>query len=1454
MTGTEVGVPTDDPGDELSQTLARAGIRDWIARTGRALLHMTPVAILTSMTASALAPILIPAFTGATSVADVQIILAQVGNLGTGYLTTLIQQLADRTRDRKESSGLTEETLREVLRACLEDELSGPRMAEARATITALVRAVDGVNEALAATRGGAPGLTLHLVQAVNDLSHTATEFRDLRDDLLSSLGAILRDTTYLRAVAQDTYDELCRISIEVGTMRLLISRRPVPERAQHPDGNRATTIDGIPSSDDDCPYRGLATFEIKHARWFYGRDRLVATLVGELNERLHSGTPLMVTGASGAGKSSVLRAGLIPQLRRGALTAAGSADWPYMIMTPTGYPMRQLGVEFAVRAGITSSQVIAQIKEEPARAQLIVRQLLRAQDEDSNPANAPPDAARRLILVIDQFEEVFTQCRDGRERKAFIDAVCAITHGSRHDPPPALVVLGMHTSFLEHCTAHPELAPSLVNPVIVGPMTRAELRDAIEAPAVLDGLTVEPGLTETMLHDIEAVASRDGSDLLTYDPGKLPLLAHALLETWKRRAGNQLTLAAYQTAGGVHEALAETANRVYESLDTVGQGVARRLLLNLARPDEAGDTRRAMDREALLAELPAADAPVAVGLLARLERERLLTADAGNVQITHEALLRYWPALADWLAEDRESLRKRQLLAEQAREWEESGRQLDRLPRGDVLAGIKAWLDADHSADLGDRTRNFLHAAERRARRAQRARASFVALLIWLVVVTGGFALVFLHQRMLAGQAQTLAQVRQLLAEAAQLHLSQPENSLLLDLEAYRMKQNGETDNALLSAQAGFFADVLPNPSGAAHSVAYNAAGSLIAVGAQDAVTVWDTPRHRLTATFNGQSPFYAVAFAPGGELLAGGEQDGQILIWNLASHREVANLSTTNTQSGASVNAIAFTPNGSMLATAGDSDAITLWNTSNWRPARSQPPRACDIVNGLAISPDGAQLAAACSDHRVLVWQLARLASGPVPLVGHTGSVLAVTFSPVSAVLASAGDDGTVRIWDTKARAVRAVLPGSTAGIDALTFHPGGALLASGDVDGVVRLWDLDTLSQAAALTGPANTVGGLAFSPDGRTIASADADGTVGLWIVAAPPQPGSQPAPAVVAATRAGSTITAAPSGQAIGLWNPAQALAQTTLRMPDGQSVTSTNLPNLVPGANLSLALSPDGADLAAAPPHPEPVVDLWSTAGSPAPMILHAPNPLTSLATQHAASGEAIVAAGSSAGLIYVWDVPQRGAPTLTPLNGNLPAQVTAVALSPDGRLLAGGCADGSLLLASRNKTDTWITTSLSGGPNSAVTSVAFSADGRLLAAGSDDGSVQLWDVGNPADPVRLPKLTGPGGSIVSLAFSDRSTLAAAADDDSIHLWNVRDSAAPAPLATLSGLASPVSIAWRPRTQTLVGVAPDGTPLTWNINPNDIANRICEASDLPADTPALIAPDMPGITYQPVCP
>ena len=411
------------------------------------------------------------------------------------------------------------------------------------------------------------------------------------------------------------------------------------------------------------APYRGLASFQPEDAAWFFGREDLTARLVGLASAAPAPGVPLTVVGPSGSGKSSLLRAGLIPSM----------PDWPrrrLALFTPGATPLRELARQLALldpgRDPADPDPADPAILAGTSRVEAVLRS-----DPGEVPRLAPgltPDGSDpRLLIVVDQFEEIFTACRDEAERQRFITAICALTG-------PAVVVAALRADFYDRALRFPELARALQErQVVVVPMTRHEVRSAIVEPASLARLAVEDGLVELLLRDLAPHAPDGGPAGAAHEAGALPLLSHALLTTWSHSHGGRLTVADYQASGGIRNAIARTADLVYEALDEDQRDIARRLFLRLVYvADDAPETRRSVP----LAELRnwPGEAATSGQVLGRFVAERLITVDAETAQITHEALLTAWPLLRAWIDANREGLRVRRRLSDAARAWDEAG------------------------------------------------------------------------------------------------------------------------------------------------------------------------------------------------------------------------------------------------------------------------------------------------------------------------------------------------------------------------------------------------------------------------------------------------------------------------------------------------------------------------------------------------------------------------------------------------------------------------------------------------------------------------------------------------------------------------------------------------------------------------------------------------------------
>ncbi|GGW60011.1 hypothetical protein GCM10010503_41560 [Streptomyces lucensis JCM 4490] len=793
-------------------------------------------------------------------------------------------------------------------------------------------------------------------------------------------------------------------------------------------------------------PYVGLAAFRTEDADLFFGRERLVEDILTTLSRN----RAVALVGASGAGKSSLLRAGLLPRLNR------DEPRRPVRLLTPGPRPGERLKNALAAR---------------------------------------PESGSAELVLVVDQFEEVFTVCTDSDERARFI---AALVEEAERPGSGCRVVLGVRADFYAHCTRHVPLVAILRDAqVVVGPMSAAELRRAVVEPARRSGLTVEGALQATL------VAHAHGQ------VGILPLLSHALLETWRRRRGAALTLDGFHAAGGFEGALAQSAERLHSSLTDHQQRLAQQMFVHLVALGEGTeDTKRPVSRTEF-----GQDADTAT-VLAKATALRLLTLDDGRVELTHEALIRAWPRLRGWLTDDRERLRTHRQLSDAARAWESLGRDPGALYRGARLASARdlvtsrrvvlapvesAFVDAGTAAEAAAR-----NSARRRARRLRH----LVALLAVLVVVA---AIATVDARRAEDEVtrQRNDAVAQNLADTAtELVNTDPGLAVQMGLTAYRLARTAKTRDALLSTLM---------TSVRAHgkevlAVAYRPDGRQMATASGDhTARLWrvhGTGRPVATATLRGHGDdVRAVVYRPDGRMLASGSADGSVRVWDTAIPSRPSLLVSFTAGREGGLRSLAYSPDGRGLATAGGDGSVRLWDVA--RPSApvllTRVTGHRDTVRSVAFSPNGRTLASVGEDGALRLTDITH-PRRPEPLAtldAHDTGAFSVTFSPDGRTLATAGGGRTpVRLWnvtDPGHPTLLVGLSGHTDVVGSVVFSPDGRTLASASDDRTVRVWGVGRPAHPTALTtltGHITAVGSVAFSPDGTVLASGGFDGTLRL----------------------------------------------------------------------------------------------------------------------------------------------------------------------------------------------------------------------------------------------------------------------------------------------------------------------------------------------------------------------
>ncbi len=1237
--------------------------------------------------------------------------------------------------------------------------------------------------------------------------------------------------------------------------------KRPVPGPAPLPD----------------CPYPGMVPFDEADSARFFGREQEVQELV----ERLRLQPFLAVIGASGSGKSSLVRAGLIPALRKSH--AFGSGDWVVRTMRPGVAPLTTL------------TQMITDIPR--------ARQLGAAESNMHAAADLALPAGVRLLLMVDQYEETFTIAGD--EAQAFQQTLqqLATTAG-------CYVVLTARADFYTDLMLSPLWSNIQANRVEVTPLGEAGLRSAIVRPAELAGVAVEAALVERLLADAAG------------EPGVLPLVQETLVLLWERLERRFLPMRAYEALvltresysgqpneerSGLQVAIARRADATLASLTEAQQMIARRIFLRLIQFGEGrADTRRQQPVGALRS---AGDDPRLFDqTLQQLSASRLITLSgtetkdegrmtkdgpapsssvlrpsSSNVDISHEALIRGWPTLQGWLNERRESELTRRRLEGKAQEWARLGRDTGGLLDEIEVLEAERWLQGAEATDIGfdqalpelversqaviaaqkqgqeaARQRELAQAqalAEEQKQRAEeqaaagarlRKRALFLAGAAGVAILAMIAAIVFLQQSR-ANEAEALSQKG--IAEQQRTIADQQKTAADTNAAEAQRQEKLAKDNATLADQRATDARVSELAAQA------NLAGSsfpqrslLLATEALNLSSRAGKPASPITidslraglAQIGGQvltgaaEPANALAYSADGRYLAIGSATGAVRLLDMrAADPAAAPIILRGHED--QVIALAFSPNGHYLASGSFDSTTRLWDLTADNPAANPT-----ILHGhtapvitLAFSPNGRYLASAGVDSTVLLWDITNGATPaePISLSGHEDQVSTVVFSPDGHYLASGSVDGSVRLWNLQAADPATsplVLRGDNELINAVAFSPDGRYLAAGGGAQVftIWLWDLKAADPSAGrkdLKGHLGMITSLLFSPHSQTLISSSRDRTSRVWNLAQA-DPNAQP---ITLRGHADEIRTAAlgPDGTTL-----ATGSGDNTVRLWNLSSVDPNGSVRVLKGHDAAvkgLVFSPDGRLLVTA--SDDATSRLWHLASRDGITLQDGAGRITAMA--YSPDGNDL-ATSDYDGYTRIWDLrPGAAKPVIILPKGT--GSANAVAFSPDGHTLATAIDDSPVQLWRLSDTDFATHSTELAGPEQGLLTLAFSLDGRYLAASSrdeKDPSIWMWDL-QAAHPSASPlKLAGHTNLVFDLAFSpDGHTLASASLDHSVLLWDVRD-AGKKPLALLGHTDAVVAVAFSPDGHTLASGSWDGTARLWDLQAADPSAAAVELS------------------------
>jgi WD40 repeat protein len=1137
-----------------------------------------------------------------------------------------------------------------------------------------------------------------------------------------------------------------------------------------------ATNYDDIDPSLIPNPFKGLESFQETDNDFFFGREALIDKAVERLSAIVNNNEDarfMAFVGASGSGKSSVVRAGIVPAIRAGRLP--GSDDYPIVIFKPGNKPVEAMASRLLPLIGDVSLEMVMDRLSENHRAlHDIAGEIMRA---------APPED--RFTLIIDQFEEVFTRV-EGDEQMLFLDLLHAAVTSTNGR---VLVLITMRADFFDRLSHFPKLAGLFGhnNLVIVADMTSDELRRTIEGPALAVGLVYDHGLPDRIMEEVLQQA------------GSLPLLQYSLSQLFEQRDRRRLTWDAYNAIGGVRQALARHAETVYRHLNSAEQDLMQRLLLRLVEVSETGEaTRRRVRRDELNFERVSENAlndlldmmtSSSVRLLVssrelRSDEDPDETKPTISVEVVHEALIREWQRFRNWVRDDEENLRLSTEILKTAQEWQGANRDDSYLLTQSRLDRALVWVQ---TADASQLQRDFINVsaeARRKQEASDRQQQAYVAtleeasrqrlrLLVAVLMIGVLISVAFLIRSIFSEQAANAA--RQVADEQARLVRSRALSQSVLDVL--------RIPNSPLALALAVEANSFNNPPAIAQSALAQAAylgprdvheGSLIASDMQvldlayvedeslalgvseQNLILWNTDSSEVKWRIVWPHPdlIQTAALSSDGALAAAVDAAANIVIWDARTGIEQQNF----VNPGGSAWYLAFRPNSSELAIASNDGRIYLSDGATGGSPRIFEGHTGRVLT-LDFSIDGSRLASGSVDNSVRIWNVDTGTTLSV-YSGHPSWIRSVAFNADASRVVAGASDGTVLVWDTQTDSWLAEIENKHQGsVLYLDYHPNGESFVSASSDGEIIVWDNRLLSERHHYSDYSGTVSQVIYSPDGVNLLSVGDNARIIEWDV----QPG-----AVLRRFEAHTD------------WVQDVALSPDGLRAlsagQDGRLLlwdlaTGTVTDEVLQGAApiTSVAYSPNGETAISGLANGELL--LWDTTNWRSLALLDGHSEIIR-DIAYSPDGRTVASAGDD-GQLILWDVASQQ-PLRSLANGN---QIWSIDFTPDGLHIIFGdeagaigwwdTRSGELIILSQNQE--------AAHHSDSVRSVAISPDGRYALTAADDLTLIRWQITGGVPEVLNALEDVPEARIVAISFSPDGRFALTASDDrNITMWEIQ--------------------------------------------------------------------------------
>lgn len=1051
-------------------------------------------------------------------------------------------------------------------------------------------------------------------------------------------------------------------------------------------------------------PFRSLQTFEPEDSWLFFGRDHEI----NELLEKLGRFPVLAVIGNSGCGKSSLVRAGLVPALKGGRFLQQNAAvdSWRIAIFRPSASPFdyladvlaNQLAPELSLQE---HTEFIASCRNKIPSDPTALRDAITAL---VNTTEQQPEKIERtrVLLIADQFEELFTLTTKQQTREAYINALIAAS--GINGAIGIHVVLVLRADFYGQCLEHEELSRALqTNLYNVPRMSPKQLRDSMERRLQMAAAQAEPGLIESLLEEVGA------------EPGNLALLEHALGQLWDRCGGFGCTLTnqAYSDIGRLRGALGRHADEVYTSLGSVqSKKLAQKIFLELVHlGEEAGrgssnDTRRRVSKSTLLS---LGEPNEVEQLLARLASSRLISTGESEqspyVEVSHEALIREWSTLREWIAIHRDSMRLERRLLRAVQEWEEVKRDPGALLQGARLAQAEEWLAnsrnppssvceflqasaaARQEAAIKEHQIQQLELARQRAsmRRFRRFSVGLAALLILAVATTW-----------LVRKQQLIAESRALAAQAQQLQSQDQPSALGMALRAWH---RAHTPEARLAVTSSF---------------------------------------PQLLLTLQGHTDVIQMArISEDGQRVVTAGRDHTARVWNAINGQLLIAIQTPSVVWDARLS-----PDGQRVLTVNVDNTVRIWSAANGQLLITL--RHPDTVSSAAFSPDNQRIVTGNHDHTARIWN-ASTGQLLAVLQGHTSVIYFAAFSPNGQFIVTGGHDPTARVWSATTGELLTILQGHSDEIGRAAFSSDSKHIVTASVDGTARVWDTASGKLLIILRHP-GWVMHAAFSRDGQRILTASVDHSARLWNAADGRLMATfqgHPGPVSNATFSPDERYILTSSTEQTRIWSAANGQWVATIQ---GESYPATFFPDgqriLIVSANKMTA-------------------QIWSSISAELLASLQGHTNILSSA-RFSPDGQRVVTA-SYDGTARIWNA--AGGQVLAVLRGHS-NKVYGAEFSPDGQSIVTASTDHTAKVW--NAVDGRLRATLSGHSND-VYSALFSANSRHIVTTSEDSTARVW---NAADGQLLTTLRGHTRAVEKAGFSpDGRRIVTASDDQTARIW-----------------------------------------------------------------------------------